>query len=91
MDSGRILGTGQEGDSPNESRTLLGNAPQGHLVRHLTWDPLDLAKSRIQAVITIRQLAQELEEKEGFFKDTLDPLLAKVVKAQADLVVEAPC
>ena len=49
-------------------------------------DPLDLAKARIQAVITIKQLAQELETKEQQFKAGLDPVVAKVLKPKRILL-----
>ena len=56
------------------------------LFDNLTRDPLELAKSRIQAVVTIKQMAQELEEKENSFKATLDPIIATVLKPKRILL-----
>ncbi|CAE7226871.1 unnamed protein product [Symbiodinium sp. CCMP2592] len=45
----------------------------------LTTDPVDTAKRRLQAVITIKQLAKELEGKEDEFKSSLDPDVASIL------------
>ena len=64
----------------------LGPLLKDTLFDNLTRDPLELAKSRIQAVITIKQMAQELEEKEKSFKATLDPIMATVLKPKRILL-----
>ena len=56
------------------------------LFDNLTRDPLELAKSRIQAVVTIKQMARELEEQENSFKATLDPIVAAVLKPKRILL-----
>ncbi|CAE7276556.1 unnamed protein product [Symbiodinium sp. CCMP2592] len=72
----------------NPERSLSGLLRET-LFHNLTMDPLVLAKSRIQAIITIKQMAQELEEKEAKFKSTLDPMVAKVLKPKRLLLWKA--
>ena len=59
------------------------------LFDNLTRDPLQLAKSRIQAVVTIKQMARELEEQENSFKAALDPIVAAVLKPKRILLWRA--
>ena len=53
---------------------------------NLTTPPVELAKSRIQSVITIRQMAADLECQEQAFKEKLDPLVAKILKPKRILL-----
>ena len=46
----------------------------------LTSDPASLAKSRLEAVLTIKQIAGELAAAEADLKKNLDPTVAKILK-----------
>ena len=69
--------------NPEES---LSDLIKDVVFSNLTQSPLELAKSRIQTVITIRQMAAELEDKEEAFKRKLDPLVAKILKPKRILL-----
>ena len=46
----------------------------------LTSDPASLAKSRLEAVLTIKQIAGELAVAEADLKKSMDPTVAKILK-----------
>ena len=69
--------------NPEES---LSDLLKDVVFNNLTQSPLELAKSRIQTVITIRQMAAELEDKEETFKQKLDPVVAKILKPKRILL-----
>ncbi|CAE7338338.1 unnamed protein product [Symbiodinium sp. CCMP2592] len=76
-------------EHPMNPERSLSSLLKETLFHNLTMDPLVLAKSTIQSIITVKQMAQELEEKEAKFKSTLDPLVAKVLKPKRILLWKA--
>ncbi|CAE7224123.1 unnamed protein product [Symbiodinium sp. CCMP2592] len=65
--------------SPTNPGQVLPTVLKDAVDTVLTTDPVDTAKRRLQAVITIKQLAKELEGKEDEFKSSLDPDVASIL------------
>ncbi|CAE7225523.1 unnamed protein product, partial [Symbiodinium sp. CCMP2456] len=65
---------------PMNPDQALSETVKDALFHNLTLHPVEVAKSRIQAVITIKQMAEELEDREREFKDKLDPIVSAILK-----------
>ncbi|CAE7310483.1 unnamed protein product [Symbiodinium sp. KB8] len=73
-------------EHPMNPEQALSDLLKDVIFANLTTPPVELAKSRIQAVVTIRQMAADLESKEHAFKEKLDPLVAKILKPKRILL-----
>ncbi|CAE7239379.1 unnamed protein product, partial [Symbiodinium sp. CCMP2456] len=65
---------------PMNPDQALSETVKEALFHNLTLHPVEVAKSRIQAVITIKQMAEELEDREKDFKEKLDPVVSAILK-----------
>ena len=73
-------------EHPMNPEQALSDLLKDVIFANLTTPPVELAKSRIQAVVTVRQMAADLESKEQAFKEKMDPLVAKILKPKRILL-----
>ena len=52
------------------------------LFDNLTMEPLELAKSRMRAVLTIKEMAEDLEHQESEIQQTLEPSVREVLSSK---------
>ena len=65
---------------PMNPDQALSDTVKEALFHNLTRHPVEVAKARIQAVITIKQMAEELEDREKEFKAKMDPVVSAILK-----------
>ena len=65
---------------PCDPTIILPPCLKAAIAKVLTSGPEDLAKSRLEAVKTIRQMAGDLAKAEADLKKSLDPTVAKILK-----------
>ena len=65
---------------PCDPTMILPPCLKAAIASVLTSSPEDLAKSRLDAVMTIRQMAGDLAKAEADLKKSLDPTVAKILK-----------
>ena len=81
-----FLQQAKEVKHPMNPEQALSDLLKDVVFSNLTTPPVELAKSRIQSVITIRQMAADLECQEREFKEKMDPLVAKILKPKRILL-----
>jgi hypothetical protein len=67
---------------PMSPQRVLPNALKTALFDNLTMDPVELAKCRLKAVVTIRSMAKDLEEHEKTIKEQCTPLVSEVLSSK---------
>ena len=67
---------------PMSPQRALPNPLKAALFDNLTMDPVELAKSRLKAVVTIRSMAKDLEEHEKTIKEQCDPVVREVFSSK---------
>ena len=81
-----LLGLQQYPMSPQ--RVLLATL-KAALFDNLTMGPIELAKSRLKAVVTIKKMAKDLEEHEISLKHECSPLVREVLNTKRIALWEA--
>ena len=69
-------------DHPMSPKNVLPEPLKVALFDNLTMDPVDLAKSRMKAVVTIKEMAKDLEKEENRIKDGCSPSVSKVLSTK---------
>ena len=74
---------------PKDPAAVLPDSLKTALFEVLTTDPVELAKTRLQAVLTIRGMAKDLEVEERKLKSAMEPRVAGVLHAKRILLWES--
>ena len=69
-------------DHPMSPQNVLPETLKAAIFDNLTMDPVDLAKSRMRAVITIKEMAKDLEKEESKVREGCPPSVSKVLSTK---------
>ena len=74
---------------PMSPQRVLPSPLKAALFDNLTMDPVELAKSRLKAVMTIKDMAKDLEEHENQLKQQCSPTVREVLNSKRVALWEA--
>ena len=77
-----FLTAAKEVPHPMAPQRVLPDAIKVALFDNLTMDPLELAKSRMRAVLTIKEMAKDLEHQESEIQQALEPSVREVLSSK---------